>query len=121
MVRPFEVQGFAAVESHIFQLDNRVRGILPAGSCEPHRQLRIYNRTAKNHPGSHHADNLQRLLGAISQRRSEMELPRRICDDDRSGVFYFQEVVILATGGIPNGVTPRVALTGLSVFRSWRN
>jgi hypothetical protein len=77
------------------QLADSVCGILFSGSGKSNRKLPVLYSPAKNHSGSDNTYRLFRLFDPLSKRKFQVELSRRIYDDDWGGILRIQKMVVL--------------------------
>lgn len=88
MVRAFEVQKLADREGYYHKLAHRVLRVLLSGSCKQDGAWRVHSRAVEDYTRGHHSRGLQHFFGYLLKRRAEMELYRRVFDDDWSGLFH---------------------------------
>jgi hypothetical protein len=72
---------------------DRLLRILSPGSREPHRLLPVQRRPTEDHSRDYYSLDLPRLLGRVSRRQIQMELPRGFCFYRDCSILYLSQVV----------------------------
>src|SRR6202030_4319462 len=76
------------------ELGNCFLRILAGGACQSLGQRGLQRRTAQDDAGSHHADRVRRIFGAVSEAAARLESRIGICADRTRRVLYLSRMVV---------------------------
>jgi hypothetical protein len=93
LVWPLEKPEHSSAQGDIHQLAHCFDGVLFSVASESDWFLRVNDGAAEDHSGSDNPYGVFRLLGAVTERIAEVELPGGIRDDGGRGFRDFQEMV----------------------------